>query len=704
MYKNILKSILLVFSIAIISYFIFLNRVLITIFYKFIDIIISGDYSPNLNNIDWWYILLTIIGVGIYILIGIPLIKLVKTNQYLPIITLSFIIGLGIITSILEIIAIFFLLYRIIIILTFLSVGIIGLLILNKIKNKKEETFIEEDVITTSNKWEKIFYWSVLIIIILITFLTFYHALGYPETYWDSLIYYLHYGKMIYQQHGFPIMVCGQVGLGLGANYPHLFPLLEGTISILFGNYSDIFGQFISPFAGLLATILIYYLTKTIFSEDKRNAKLIAISSALIFRSVPIGIAYFTYASDYSMVMLFTAGFLYTAYIYLKTRHIGYLWLSGLITAFQTQINYLGWIFFALLILLFIFSKERMKVAVPVASISLLLAIPWYIRNWLVTGNPVYAFFPQIFGGKHINPEVLASCYKEWTANGVGVPGVTVLERVLNTPIFFFYDWRFAPVLLGLTLPGIAVLIYHSCEKQQTEERKYNIKFGYLVLTLLLLGFFYHLVISSLYLYQIIFIIPAVAVLSGYYLSSIVGADNFQPLPKKAWGWIKGILLGLVIIIGLVPGLAMSIMGHKVANPNLMAFRYPGMNKMQFMELVYGDAVPMWEWINGHLHNIKLLTHDNRYQMYNDDIQIIHLDDWEIQPLYKVSNIQEKLAKLKQLGIEYYLFIPNERNHPIVKKLGILELIDVGYLQEIYHAGEHKLYQFNYATLENNKK
>ncbi|MFB3897175.1 MAG: hypothetical protein ACE14V_12820 [bacterium] len=508
---------------------------------------------------------------------------------------------------------------------------------------------------------------------------------------------------MIYQQHGFPILVCGQVGLGLGANYPHLFTLIEGTLSILFGGYSDIFGQFLSPFAGLLATILIYYLTKTFISENKRGAKLIAISSTLVFRSVPIGIAYFTYASDYSMVMLFTAGFLYTAYLYLKTKHLGYLWLTGLITAFQTQINYLGWIFFLLLALLVIFNKERLRVVLPLYSISLLLAIPWYIRNWLVTGNPVYAFFPQIFGGKHINPEVLASCYKEWTANGVGVPGSTVLERILNAPQFFLYDWRFAPALLGLTLPGIAVLIYHSFEKQQSEERKINIKFGYLVLILLILGFFYHLVISSLYLYQIVFIIPAMAVLSGYFISSIVGADNFLPLPKKAWDWIKGILLGLVVVVGLVPGLAMSIMGHKVANPNLIAFRYPGMEKMQFMELVYGDAVPIWEWINGHLHNTKLLTHDNRYQMYNDDIQIIHLDDWDIQPLYKITNVKEKLAKLKQMGIEYYLFIPNERNHPIVKELGITELIDTGYLKEIYHSGEYKLYQFDYESLGNNK-
>ncbi|MDI6784075.1 MAG: hypothetical protein QME64_08290 [bacterium] len=550
--------------------------------------------------------------------------------------------------------------------------------------------------------WNKYFYLTCLTLIILITFLTFYHALFYPETYWDSLIYYLHYGKMIYQQQGFPTLVCAQVGLGLGANYPHLYPLIGGTLSLLFGGYSDLFGQFFAPFAGLLATLLVYYLTKSFYAEDNQHAKLIAIATALLFRSVPLGIAYFTYASDYALVMLFTTGFLYTGFQYIKTKETVYLCLTGLITAFQTHINYLGWLFFPLLILLFFLGKEQGKKALPIFSISLLLALPWYIRNWLVTGNPVYAFYPEIFGGKHINPEVLASCYKEWTANSIGVPGVTAVERMLNTPQFLFYDWRFAPILFGFVLPGIVLLFFNGYERTKDEGRRTKLKFGYLVLILLLFGFFYHLAISSLYLYQIVFIIPAMAILSGYFISSLVGAENIQTLPSKGIKWIKGIILIFIIMVGLVPGLAMSIMGHKYANPNLLAFRYPGIEKMRFMELVYGDAVPMWEWINKNLNNIKLLTHDNRYHMYNDDIKIVHLDDWEIQPLYTISDPKEKLGRINQMGIEYYLFIPNERNHPIVEKLGLKELIDKGYLNQIYGIGEHKLYRFDYELLGKN--
>lgn len=246
------------------------------------------------------------------------------------------------------------------------------------------------------------------------------------------------------------------------------------------------------------------------------------------------------------------------------------------------------------------------------------------------------------------------------------------------------------------------LLIYNSFAGIKDEGQKINLKFSYLVLILLLLGFFYHLMISSLYLYQIVFIIPAIAVLSGYFIYSIVTVEKTTLFTSIVSKYIKNIGLVLVILVGLIPGLAMSIMGHKIANPNLIAFRYPGIEKMKFMELVYGDAVPMWDWINAHLHNTEILTHDNRYQMYKDDIKIIHLDDWDIQPLYNISDLKEKVKRLQQLGIKYYLFIPNERNHPIVKKLELNELIKDGYLKKIYSVGEHKLYRFDYELLGNN--
>jgi hypothetical protein len=63
----------------------------------------------------------------------------------------------------------------------------------------------------------------------------------------------------------------------------------------------------------------------------------------------------------------------------------------------------------------------------------------WYIRNWIVTGNPVYAFFYKILGGKNVNPAVMAAAEKEWQANGYGIGlfGPTVLEHIKHAWGFF---------------------------------------------------------------------------------------------------------------------------------------------------------------------------------------------------------------------------------------------------------------------------
>lgn len=56
-------------------------------------------------------------------------------------------------------------------------------------------------------------------------------------------------------------------------------------------------------------------------------------------------------------------------------------------------------IFIAFLTLL-IFTRKP-KIAFAVAGGAFLLASPWYIKNWLLMGNPVYPFFFSVFGGKN---------------------------------------------------------------------------------------------------------------------------------------------------------------------------------------------------------------------------------------------------------------------------------------------------------------
>ena len=678
MIKRIFIYILLIFSFLIIVFFFKRNLPLLILYKTLFFLIVQQKIEFNFPDHFIKYMFLTGIGLGFIYFFGRIALKkilsIIKERKKIPW-EIYFLVGISVAGYLLMFPAIFFYLNRLIIIFILVLVPCI-LYAWKRKGGKEEETETEE---TIEDKRGVVF-WTGTGLVTLITLLSFYHALFYPETYWDSLIYYLHYGKMTYREHGFPILYCAQVGLGLGANYPHVYHLICATLAILFGQYTDFYGQFLSPFMGLIATILVYRTGKLIF-----ESKEISILVTLIFRSIPFCNVYFTYATDYSFVIAYATAFVYTATQHLKTKKTAYLLLCAVFMATLPNINYLGWIFLPVFILLLImgYKKENHSRGffspVKLLLLIFILGIPWYIRNWIVTGNPVYAFYPQIFDGKHINLQVLASCYKEWSANGIGVPGNTIWERLAKAPKWFFYIWQLNPVLFALTLPGIIYFLLF-----RNKENIIKTRTGWICLSIFGLGLFYHLFISNLYLYQIVFIIPSMAILGFYAVSDYWDKD-------KA---IRFVTVVLVILIAIVPGVSMSIMGPKLSDTSLIAFRYPGLSKKEFYRLKFPEESRVWEYINQNLHNAVILTHENRYHVFNDDITIRHLDDWDIQPLYNEPDIEKKAKALYEKGIRYYLYIPNEKNHPIVAKLEIPKMIDRGYLHLIFESGDYRLYEF----------
>ncbi len=666
-------------AISTITIFIERHKDLLEVLQTFILIIINQEIDISFQNQFFINLFLSLTGVFFFTILGKVFID--KMGRYYQILGKPFrciypIYGMLLVYFLFLFPSIFFFLHRIVILI--LAGLFLGLLYL---WNPGRKNIVNVEQKPTKQQKDKGIFYFALGLIGMITGLSFYHALFYPETYWDSLIYYLHYGKMTWQQHGFPVLYCAQVGLGLGANYPHLYHLLCAVFATLFGHYTDMYGQFLSPFAGLLATFLIYETGKITFED-----RITAILATLLFRAIPYTNIYFTYATDYSLVMMFTAAFLYSSAQYIKTGHRFYLIQLAIITGTLPNINYLGWTYLPVFLLVIydkrgILTPLRRYAGFP-TLIIFLLGLPWYLRNWLVTGNPVYAFYPKIFGGKHINMDVLVSCYKEWTANGIGVPGTTILSHLVNAPRWFFLIWQVEPVLFAFTVPGIIYLIFFIWNKAESQVQR---QIGWITLSLFGLGVFYHLVVSNLYLYQIVFILPGMAILGGFAICDTINGVK----------WMKYPTVGLVFLVALVPGLSMSLMGPHIMEPHLIALQNPGLSKEKFYEIKFPVESQMWNYINKNLHNTKILTHENRYHVFNDDITLRHLDDWDIQPLYQENDITKKAKQLYDMGIRYYLFIPNEKNHPIVAKLEIPKMIKKGYLKLIFESGDQKLYEFH---------
>ena len=729
--RAIVSLSLLAWTIAITTLFLSKNTVLLHVFFY-----IFQPWHIWLGNCPWFDIILAALIFSLYWLTGHLILR--SCNVFFSLfvdIGIAFVIGISVLTIPFELLAIAGLLYRIPVALIFIL--FIGILFYSACRHNKEtlpgsdsplnpRLFRARYLVFARHEYNAriqkpcttvgiLAYYAAVFLIALNIILNFYHALFFPETYWDALIYYMGYSRLTYMQHMFPVKVVAQVGIGLGANYPHLFPLMGATIATLAGTWSNIFPQMISPVAGLITTALIY----SMISRISRNA-LIAILATLLFRSVPYVIAYFTFASDYSLTLLYLGAFLYLSMMYLESRLWGYLMLNMLLCAGAVHINYLMWYLWIGLIILLVLAHtgKRKKSSIvfipgdlpltvnttwlPIGKfvrqrrflvflfVTLAMASTWYIRNIIVTGNPVYAFFPEIFDGKHINPQVLESCFVEWRLNGdgIGVFGTSIAAKIAATWRFFVtweHSWKLAPVFVAFGVSGF-ILAFLSvsgifsvrCNFQSVAHKRLLVLSLYIFLFLLL----YHYCISDIYLYHIVAILVPVSVSSTLVLTALWGRG------------FKIIIILLCLIIGIIPGIAFSLRGFKALHLNLVALRNPCMPPQHFYRLRFDDDVAMWNYVNEHLRGEKLLTHENRHLMYHPSITFIHLDDWDIQRLYNLQD-HEKMNALKSMGIRHYLYIPMEEHHPILKKLGVYRWTQDETLMELlFERGDNRLYRF----------
>ncbi|MBI1389279.1 MAG: hypothetical protein GC154_12610 [bacterium] len=612
-----------------------------------------------------------LIALGVYLVIGVLFLRLfVRLPRALEI-SLAAFMGIGLANFALEIPAIFLFLNR------FSVAMILGLLLLGLIAARRlagwselAPEFGSPPLDRPAERWAFAAAWALMAAIVL---LSFYHALLYPVDYWDALILYVHYGEMTWRLGGFPTLVCLQVGLGLGANYPHLYPLHQAATAALFGSWSDLYAQLLPPLAGVVSIVTVYYLSLHL-TRDRLASAL----AALAFRALPFVSSYFVYASDYSLVMAYTAAFLLFAALFASHPTVRAAQPLLMTAAIFLHINYLGvvvWPCVALLIVWMMLTREcgRRLGAAWIASACgwFALAMTWCMRNAIVTGNPVYAFFPNLFGGKNINLDVLASANTEWLAHGNGFAqlGDTLGQRLVGSVPVMLFDWRMAPLTLGLLAPALLF------------GWKKNQPFYWTALLLLFIYALYQYVISGLYLYHTIAAFVILAVFAARFLAVTSGAARLG-------------FAALVLFTGLIPGVSYSIMGPKIANPSLPVFATPGLSKEQYYRVRYPEVAPAWKFINDTLEPYSLiLTHDNRYHVYREDIGIIHLDDCELTPFYG-RPYDEVHRELLRRGVSYYLYIPDEDTHPITARLGHrAHLNDPAYFDEIYRNGRVALYR-----------
>ena len=188
--------------------------------------------------------------------------------------------------------------------------------------------------------------------------------------------------------------------------YPMNLSLLY-LVPLYFGN--DILPNFIHLGFGVGTALLLYvYLNK----KAGRSAGLLG---ALMFISLPTILRTATTAYvDVGLVFFITLSVL--AYVYWRdTEYKSDGWLlvsaAAMGLALGTKYSALPAWFFLTLALVFLYAKETgrqwpaLKYGLLFFVISLVVFSPWLIKNFVLTGNPLYPLLKSVFGNNGINVE-----------------------------------------------------------------------------------------------------------------------------------------------------------------------------------------------------------------------------------------------------------------------------------------------------------
>ena len=218
----------------------------------------------------------------------------------------------------------------------------------------------------------------ILFSIIIFTLTSIHHVSG-------DACWHISVARFISEEQKIPL----NEGLGRDEPFwaPPLFHIITSFVYSVFN--SDFFMKFISPLFSVLTLIFTFLIAKKLF-----NTK-IAFYTLIFLAFIPIFIDYSILSYVESTLVFFIILSIYFAInnkIILSSIAAG----LGILTKYNT-------VFIILLLIYIIYKNNKnknltIKVSI-IAIIPLIIALPWFIRNYILLGNPIWPFLNFIFHG-----------------------------------------------------------------------------------------------------------------------------------------------------------------------------------------------------------------------------------------------------------------------------------------------------------------
>lgn len=227
---------------------------------------------------------------------------------------------------------------------------------------------------TTSGRW-----WVAVLTILALPYL--FIPLQIPLE-WDEIMYHIPYA------HHWANL--GSLGVNEWLRYP-LFPYnmnLLYAASLLFEN--DILPHLIHAFSGALTCFLTFSIGKRFFSGSVGF-----IAALIVFRST--NGAWEAAYVDLGLMLFWSAAFAALALRY-STKDYRFSYMAAFYAAIAVGVKYQALAFMPVFLLLAFVVERRPLVVLKSTVIFILFGGFWYVRNWMISGDPISPLGGEVFG------------------------------------------------------------------------------------------------------------------------------------------------------------------------------------------------------------------------------------------------------------------------------------------------------------------
>ena len=525
-----------------------------------------------------------------------------------------------------------------------------------------------------------------------LVFMAFYHAICFPQILWDTFTVYAYLGKQIYLQNGIPLFFGSSGSVEWSGNYPMLVPLLYAWFNFSLGTVNDILSRTIFPVFGIATLTSLYAFSRRLHGSTA------AIFSVYTLITTPI---FFTHLAigyiDIVLTFYFTLALYFLQRAYEKKDAV-YIVLSGFLAGLAAWTKYQG-LFLAPIILVFwglakISDKSRSNkinhIFLKVFFIFILTASPWYLRNWILLGNPVYPNMFTVLGGRNIDPWLLSQNYEYWIGRWATLLGTDRSpDSLLRLPIRLLIKDDSLNSLgqdgsgFLLTCFGIPSLFISLFKRRKSD---------FLLLTWILVFFSIWFVSLYYFIRYLLPVTPALSMLAGRLLSETSSEI------KKSKG-LQRILLFVMVVTLLsaaffIPTEVLAITGPSRTFQDYVFFRpfIPPTTEEALRHAMPAD-IALWEFINDKTPpESVLLSFDHR--AYFVERKIIFADSTQMREIYLVSNLSEVVNFLRSVNITHVVSEPWYKDMPLWYKSPLFHgLENTTYFTKIFEEGGYVLYE-----------